>query len=745
MLYSFDVFDTLITRRVAEPRGIFAIMSEIIKNEHPNIYFKLGQHFYDLRVQSEEKAARLLCRKGREDITLDDIYVYMGKSSALTEDELRLIKELELQIELTNIVAINANIERVVQLKRQNKRVVLISDMYLNASQILKMLISVDKVFEDIPIYVSSEYGKTKHSGNLFYEVRKCERCEKDNWIHIGDNVISDYKVPREIGIRTEMFKYEPLMDCEKVILDKYIRNPDIQLYIGASRNYRIEHGNSCAIELGTAYGAAILYSYTKWVMSMARLRKIDTLYFVARDGYILREIAEIINSKEKNTFRLQYIYGSRKAWKPLAIGDEACFDIEKLFKGSIDWECASLFEIASVMSLTKEELYTVLKISETDYKFEKKYNLKKMVDTPLANIHRNKDLKELLIDRHRRNVEMTDAYLRQELDLSQNRIAFVELHGTGATQEILCDYLKEKCGVNSDVYYYIIDQAIDDNRDFFSYMVDTKGTESIIEGFARALHGRTIGYYLNESVVEPILEDDENRLLADHQYCDYINSVKGVISNYVDGMIENKVNAITNEMGKLYYDYFVTHEDGQVLEYFCDIPMSNTYYGVELITSIVPQITNDEIESLKKSNKWSYKGLCLTLSIKRSGLGNDFEKAVRKSLEEEFHRRKSYVINENALLQEVVIYGAGKVGNDLYKQLLNCDKTVVVAWVDKKYMGKEGLRDSVKHILNYKFDQVLIAIKNEGIAKDIMMDLLEIGISEEKIYWEDYGVVDSM
>ena len=32
-LYSFDVFDTLITRRVGVPKGIFALMQEKIKGK----------------------------------------------------------------------------------------------------------------------------------------------------------------------------------------------------------------------------------------------------------------------------------------------------------------------------------------------------------------------------------------------------------------------------------------------------------------------------------------------------------------------------------------------------------------------------------------------------------------------------------------------------------------------------------------------------------------------------------------
>ncbi len=65
-LYSFDVFDTLITRRVGVPRGIFALMQEEIKDK-----LSLPKDFYTIRCESERLAREIGdCRE----ITFDDIY-----------------------------------------------------------------------------------------------------------------------------------------------------------------------------------------------------------------------------------------------------------------------------------------------------------------------------------------------------------------------------------------------------------------------------------------------------------------------------------------------------------------------------------------------------------------------------------------------------------------------------------------------------------------------------------------------
>ena len=53
MVYSFDVFDTLITRTTAEPKGIFTIMEEILRKDalYERYPLHLRRHFRQFRVE----------------------------------------------------------------------------------------------------------------------------------------------------------------------------------------------------------------------------------------------------------------------------------------------------------------------------------------------------------------------------------------------------------------------------------------------------------------------------------------------------------------------------------------------------------------------------------------------------------------------------------------------------------------------------------------------------------------------
>ena len=76
-MYSFDIFDTLITRATAEPKGIFKLMQEIMREKGGYPPF-LTENFYELRVGAEELAWRYVSSRGKREVTLSDILQARG-------------------------------------------------------------------------------------------------------------------------------------------------------------------------------------------------------------------------------------------------------------------------------------------------------------------------------------------------------------------------------------------------------------------------------------------------------------------------------------------------------------------------------------------------------------------------------------------------------------------------------------------------------------------------------------------
>lgn len=89
---------------------------------------------------------------------------------------------------------------------------------------------------------------------------------------------------------------------------------------------------------------------------------------------------------------------------------------------------------------------------------------------------------------------------------------------------------------------------------------------------------------------------------------------------------------------------------------------------------------------------------------------------------------------------KKVVIYGAGKVGIDLYQQLCRNEKCNVVTIVDSNYrnifIDYVTVR-SVDELLTLNFDIILVAVKYQSVAEEIMESLVQRGIDKKKIMWK--------
>ena len=100
------------------------------------------------------------------------------------------------------------------------------------------------------------------------------------------------------------------------------------------------------------------------------------------------------------------------------------------------------------------------------------------------------------------------------------------------------------------------------------------------------------------------------------------------------------------------------------------------------------------------------------------------------------------YYIDEKSLpsSRKVVLYGAGVVGRDVYKQLLKSDKIDISLWVDQNY-GKcvqDGLPvKAVDCLQEESYDYILIAALRENMVANIKETLKKYSIPEEKIIWQ--------
>jgi len=182
-----------------------------------NLPQSLILNFAKIRADSES----YLRRRGRkEEIKFEEIYELIGKVYKLDRKQLQDLMALEIQTEYDSIYPVSRTISFLEKLRMEEERIVFISDIYLPLETIKNFLIKVN-AYNGEKIYLSSETGKTKFSGNLFKYVIESEGCKPSEMTHFGDNLIDDVIVPSRLGI-----KVFPLsrLDYWKFLLKYYLK-----------------------------------------------------------------------------------------------------------------------------------------------------------------------------------------------------------------------------------------------------------------------------------------------------------------------------------------------------------------------------------------------------------------------------------------------------------------------------------------------------------------------------------------
>ena len=146
-------------------------------------------------------------------------------------------------------------------------------------------------------------------------------------------------------------------------------------------------------------------------------------------------------------------------------------------------------------------------------------------------------------------------------------------------------------------------------------------------------------------------------------------------------------------------------------------------------------------INVLKKYNSQSFEGLkehiCYFMMRK-------FASIIKETSKKDVIIPSYYWKNAQQLRgKKIVIYGAGVVGQDYYVQLSRYSDIEIVAWLDSSWHNCSFDYANVIGIdmlSSYDFDTIIIAVKDEMVAKEIRNMLTEYGVLEEKITWTKPG-----
>lgn len=301
---SFDLFDTLIFRSVQSPQDVFRVVP-ILYNERNAVEKVDETKFYIDRIFAERKARK---KAEQEEVTLDEIYSYLEYPASLK----KILKEIEIEFEIKNCIRNEAIVPLYQECSKLEKKVIITTDMYLPRNCIVEILKKINISYEKL--YISAEVGLTKLSGHLYDYILHDLNIDNTKIMHIGDNLITDISKAKSRGI-------EAMLRPDQGQVKFYSSN---RIGLNPGLNHLISLANHCSdntVErrIGEFTLAPFLFEFCHWINKKKKELKINKLYFLAREGYLIKKVYEMLFPEEsenciylrlnKNIMRLPALY----------------------------------------------------------------------------------------------------------------------------------------------------------------------------------------------------------------------------------------------------------------------------------------------------------------------------------------------------------------------------------------------------------------------------------------------------
>lgn len=291
-IISFDIFDTLIARKIARPEDLFSVVEQRA-NKKGILYID----FIGARKEAEE-----VCKNSNgEYFNIHDIYIQLKKMLNLPDGIVDRLKQLEIETELEYITPREDILECFFYSLKRKKTVYLITDIHLPV-QVITVLLEKCRISGYRDLLISCDIKKSKSNSTMWQYFSSIIN-EKTS-LHIGDNEMADIVNPRLYGITT--FK---VMSGYDLLLSSTIRDITINVHsvydskmlgllINRLFNRPFVLGKSKGrptigylFDFGYVFFGPLVLNYFIWLINETRKDHVDKILFLAREGYFLERI----------------------------------------------------------------------------------------------------------------------------------------------------------------------------------------------------------------------------------------------------------------------------------------------------------------------------------------------------------------------------------------------------------------------------------------------------------------------
>lgn len=310
-IVTVDFFDTLVTRKWAQPTHVFAEMERALVASDPS-----RRGFARARVEAEHRARVLAAADDpRRDVTLAEIHRELSRMLGHDLDERRRLQAMERAFEVAATRPGAEALAIVEEARRRGLRVVVVSDNYMPSDHLVDVARAAGlEWLEASDVFVSCEHGGQKHNGHLWRTVVDALGVPPAAILHVGDDAHADVAVPGGLGICTH---HVPHLRSSH----RHMRNtaPSVLALSRIEADLRDSGTTDAAGVLGAGAIAIVVASQ----VASARLEALDRgaldVHFAARDGHLAHGLWERLRERDPSMPRGAYTSFSRSVvWRAM-------------------------------------------------------------------------------------------------------------------------------------------------------------------------------------------------------------------------------------------------------------------------------------------------------------------------------------------------------------------------------------------------------------------------------------------
>ncbi|MER9600435.1 HAD family hydrolase [Mesorhizobium sp. M0244] len=300
---SLDCFDTLLWRKTATPRDVFAVLAD-----NP-VARRLGITPHQ-RISAAARAYRAKpLENGSREIDIGDIY---RPFTSLSGEERELLAEAEIRTEMNVCFAFSPFVELIRLAHTRGIKIVVVSDTYLREDELRRLLarhLPADVMQAISKIYCSVDYGTSKSHALFEIVIKECG-VPASQLLHIGDNEVSDAQAPRKLGVRAlhflpfdrEVADFLRLQHAASSLIVLEQAAPEavvLPCYSPFRPIFSVANLQPYAPETVIGYMSfgPVLYAYARFLMdeveALQQQGKRVRVFFLLRDAYLLSAACE--------------------------------------------------------------------------------------------------------------------------------------------------------------------------------------------------------------------------------------------------------------------------------------------------------------------------------------------------------------------------------------------------------------------------------------------------------------------